>query len=353
MKRITIRDIATRLNVNPSTVSRALKNHPDIGLEMRNEVQRLAAELHYHPNSLAINLRKQQSRLIGLIIPEVTMFFFPSVIKGIEQVVRERGYNLLVLQSKEALSREIEKLDICYDNGVEGLLLSVSHDTNGIEHLAPIREAEIPLVVFDKVIDDPHLHQVVIDDRRAAATAAEHLLETGCRDIVGLFGNPNLNITQFRVAGFTEALARFEREGGRLVPREQRVWFAGSSDEARTVVANLCKNGTPDGFFTMSDELLAGTIPALKAAGKRIPEECSVLSISDGYLPTYLDPPVTFIRHSGYTVGRVAAERLCALIDGSEPNHPDTPQDDIHHRKIVVDTELVVQSSTRRLVVSA
>lgn len=317
MKRTTIKDLAQKMGVNVSTISRALKNHPDVSAEMKNAVAALAKQMNYVPNYMAIHLRKRESKTIGLVIPSISMFFFPSVIQGIQDVAYANGYHLLMLQSNESLQREIENIDICLQNGVDGLLLSVSSDTANHEHLEKLQTLGMPFVLFDKVVENDTLHQVIINDIAAAKNATEHLLQIGKRNIVGIFGNPNLNITKRRIDGFRQAFLTFDTP-----MRPDAVQYAHSTDETFRIVSTLCSHHPPDGIFVMSDEILAGTLPAIKRSGLEVPKDCAVVAISDGYLPTYLDPPVTFVRHSGYEVGQKAAEVLCTMLQGGQPLAP-------------------------------
>jgi LacI family transcriptional regulator len=308
--RTTIKDIARILGINVSTVSRALKDHKDISIETRSEVKRVANELHYHPNLMAINLRNRRSRLIGLIIPEITMFFFPSVIQGIEDVLHRNGYNLLMLQSSDQLQRETENVHLCTENGVEGLLLSVSRQTVTTEHLNELQTLGVPIVLFDKVIEKTNLPQIIIDDAAAAGQAVLHLQERGATEIVGIFGNPNLSITQKRIEGFRRALLQ---QG--LTVRSDAILFAENTTEALRITRTAMQSSAPpNGIFTMSDEILAGVLPALRQEKIAIPRQCKVISMSDGALPHYLEPLVTYIHHSGYEVGATAAKRLCEWI---------------------------------------
>ena len=206
MGRITIKDIARLLKVSPSTVSRALKDHPDISQKMRIQVKQVADELGYIPNYQAINFRKQESRLIGVILPDMNMYFFPSVIQAIESEVRKRGYHLIVLHSNERLEREIENVSFCRNFGLDGLLVSLSRETNDLTHFREISEKGIPVVYFDRVLENHPSPQVVIRDEAVAEKAVNHLLERGRQKICGIFGNPNLSISRLRQSGFQKAM---------------------------------------------------------------------------------------------------------------------------------------------------
>lgn len=310
MSRATIKDIARRLGVHPSTVSRALKDHPDISEKTKQAVRKMAKELDYRPNVQAIHFRNRKSGLIGLIIPELGEFFLPSVISAIEEVTREQGYNLMVFQSNNYLEREKEIIQICQGFKVDGLLFSLSHETRQVQHLKELTKEEVPVVIFDRMLEDRTIPTVGIYDQQAARRAVEHLIEKGYRHIGGVFGNPNLTITQQRFAGFRAAL----ENAGRPLD-ESLVSYAGDRREARDAMQRLAGLPTPpDAVFAMSDECLVGMIQAVYKHHIKVPEEIALIAISDGDVPYYLTPRITHILHSGYEVGKRAAELLLDLM---------------------------------------
>lgn len=339
MKRTTIKDIAQQLGINPSTVSRALKDHPDIGATLRAEIKKLAAQMHYRPNQMAVYLRQQSSRLIGLIVPEVTMFFYPSVMKGIQEVLHDAGYNLIMLPSNESLEREIDNIRICSENDVAGIMLSFSRYRQTSEQLSALEEIGAPVVMFDKIIEELPYDAVVLEDFQSAYTAVHHLISTGCSRIGGLFGNPDLRITQLRLDGFRQAIA----DAG-LPCKEEYIRFSDSSYAAEQDAAYLMNlRVPPDGVFAMTDEIIIGSLPSFVRSGKKIPEECSIICISDGFLPYCLYPKVTFLHHDGYEVGRMTAQRMLKLIE--EERYPD------HNRKgevIMFSPPLMELDTTRK-----
>ncbi|MDZ7880912.1 MAG: LacI family DNA-binding transcriptional regulator [Saprospiraceae bacterium] len=308
MKRITIKDIAALAGVNISTVSRALKDHPDIGLTLRDKIKKLAQDLHYHPNMMAVQLRRQKSRTIGLIIPDTNTFFIPSLIKGISSMVKQHGYRLLVLQSGESFEQEIENVHICNEYGVEGLLISLTNKTEHLEHLDAIQEAGISVVLVDKILENTHFDSVIIDDSLATATCLDYLLQTGCTRILGMFGNPKMNISLKRLRGFEDKIQNCKGIKATHL-------FADDTFAAWEGVETTYPNFKPDGIFAMSDETMAGVIPALKRLKVKIPQECAVIGISDGYLPRILDPEVTYLHHDGFNLGKKAAERLFVRLN--------------------------------------
>jgi LacI family transcriptional regulator len=309
MKRHTIKDIAVLAGVSPSTVSRALKDHPDISLAIREEVKRIADELHYHPNSLAANLRKRRSGVVGLIIPEITMFFFPSVIKAIAEKLNEEGFRLLVLQSNDSFEEEKKNVQVCCDQSVDGLLISLSSATTNVDHLTEARDLGIPVVVFDKSQETPLFDEIIIDDAAVVREAIIHLHNHGCKKIAGLFGNPGLVITQRRLHGFREVCAELNLPFG-----ENTVRFAPNLEQGRIATAELLHDWKPDAIFAMSDELIAGMTSTVLAHHLDIPNDISLIGISDGHLPHILYPAITHMHHDGMEVGRLSAERIVTRI---------------------------------------
>ena len=343
MKRTTIKDIAKRLDVNPSTVSRALKDHPDIGAALRLEIHRLAEEMHYRPNHLAMRLRQRSSRLIGLIVPEVTMFFYPSVIKGIQHILHEKHYQLLMLLSDESPERELENISICADNEVAGILISVSRETQLGDHIDLLHDIAIPIVVFDKILESLPYDSVILEDEASASFAVKHLIKTGCKNIGGIFGNPNLLITQSRVQGYRKAL----EECG-LPFREEFVYFANDTPEAEACTKLLLAHDPlVEGIFAMTDEIIIGVMSAITQSNLKIPEECSIICISDGFLPYCLHPKVTFLHHDGLEVGKLAALKILSLIEAAELNiEPKNGE------KNMIQAQLIELSTTRPIKVS-
>jgi len=310
MSRITIKDIAKLLQVNPSTVSRALKDHPDIGATMKKKVQQVAKDLGYHPNYQAINFRQKKSKLIGLIIPEMGMFFFPDVVNAIEEIAKKNGHHLIVFQSNESLEKEKESVAICQNFGVDGLLVCLTRETQTLHHFDPLLQENIPIVYFDKVLQDPNNATVVINDFKASFTAVTHLAKKNYQNIGGCFGNENLRITQQRKKGFIAGLTKHG-----LNYQEEYCFHANTIQEAQNKFSVLLQGkNTPDAVFAMTDQILAGIIQVIHEEGISIPKDMALISISNGNFPYYLYPKITHIKHSGHFVGKTAADLLFDLI---------------------------------------
>lgn len=311
MNRITIRDIAKLLEVSPSTVSRALKDHPDIGKATKARINQVAKELGYQPNYQAIHFRQRKSKLIGLILPEMGRFFAPDMVKAIEEITKKKGYNFIIFQSNELLEKEKECIDLCQSFGIDGLLISVSRETKTIDHFSPLTKNGIPVVFVDRVIQEANNATVVINDFDAAFNAVNHLAKKHYQKIAGVFASENLRITQQRKAGFKAALQKHD-----LPYYEEFCFHTHSTKVAKEQFRQLLKQAEkPDAVFTMSDELLTSIIQVVYEEGLNSPKDIAIISISNGYLPYYLNPKITFIKHAGYRIGQAAANLLVDLIE--------------------------------------
>ena len=299
------------MEVNPSTVSRALKDHPDIGSETKAKIQKIAKELGYFPNYQAIRFRQNKSGLIGLIIPQMGMFFFPSVIQAIEEIAKKNGYNLIILQSDNLLEKEQENAIICQNFGLDGLLVCLTQGTTSLNHFQELLQNKMPIVFFDKIIKKEEYSTVVINDFHASFTAINHLAKKGYKKISSMFGHKNLEITQQRKKGFMAALEKHN-----LPFREAYCFHCSTLEEAKTNFTQLLQQDErPDAVFAMTDETLAGIIQSIYEKGLSIPKDIAVICISNGNLPYYLNPQITHIRHSGYAVGKTAVELLFDLMN--------------------------------------
>ncbi|MFK7934345.1 MAG: LacI family DNA-binding transcriptional regulator [Saprospiraceae bacterium] len=335
MRRITIRDIAKLVGVNPSTVSRALKDHPDIGKEVKQKIQEVARELGYRPNYQAINFRQRKSKLIGLILPELGRFFFPDMIRAIEEMTRKNGYNVIILQSNDQLEKEQECLTFCQNFGVDGVLICLTRDTKTTQNFANFLAADIPIVYLDRTLREPGDTTVSINDFQAAHTAIQYLAGRRYQRIAGLFAGENLQTTQLRKQGFQAALEKYD------LPRyEGYSCHANSLTESKAAFLELLKKEPrPDAIFTMSDELLISVTQTMYELNLRIPEDMAVISISNGYLPYYIQPRITFIKHSGYAVGQTAAGLLLDLINGDEQVKTETMGKQVEVETYLVELE--------------
>lgn len=314
---ITIKDIARELNISPSTVSRALKNHPDISTKTKEAVHELANKYHYKPNAVALSLRSNKTHMIGVIIPRVVHFFFSSVISGIEHVCNEAGYNVMICQSDENEEREITSLQTLTSARVDGVLASVSKETTDFTHFKELVDNKVPLVFFDRATTEVSTDKVIIDDVDGAFIATEHLIQCGCKKIVHLGAPQNLLIGQKRKAGYIKALNKYN------IPVDESLIFkCDSREEALEIMEDLYQKGVnPDGIFAVNDLTATGVLRKVKQHGFRIPEDVKVVGFSDGFVANVTDPTLTTIDQHGFEMGKQAASLLLERINQTITNY--------------------------------
>lgn len=333
---VTIKDIAKILGISVSTVSRALKNHPDISVETKRDVQALAKKLNYTPNVIALSLRNRKTFLIGVIIPEIIHHFFSCVISGIEQVANKNGYNVVIFQSNESYEREVSICQTILNARVDGVLVSMSKSTNNVDHFREIQQAGIPLVFFDRICGDVDTDRVVVDDFKGAYTAVEHLISVGCKRIAHLSAPQTMQIAQKRQMGYVQALRDHQ-----LPVDEKLIIPCDNKEEAVNVGRQLMLlEDRPDGIFAVNDLTAAGAMYAIKHMGYRVPEDVAISGFTDGLVSTLTDPTLTTVEQHGDKMGEMAADLLLKRIN--------TGDEIVETVTKVIKTNLIIRESTRR-----
>lgn len=334
-KPITIIDIAKLLGVSKSTVSRALKDHPDISKSIKEAVNMLAQQLNYKPNAVAMSLRHKKSNVIGLIVPHISPFFFPSVIAGIEHEVNKRGYNLMILQSNESYEKEKHNLDILMSNNVEGILASVSKKTKDFSHFTNLLEANTPIVFFDRIPKNIPADMVLVDDVSGAFKAVEHLIQIGRKKIAICLGNPNLLISSNRLEGYKKALEKYN------IPFDEQYVISGqSTNETERETHKLFElKEKPDAILAISDLTMSGIMKVVYSKSLKIPEELAVIGFCENTFSQMYNPPLTTIDPMGLEIGKIATERLFHRIHENNILEPKT---------INLSSKLIIRDSTKK-----
>ena len=310
----TLKKISVQLNLSISTISRALKNHPDISENTKQKVRELAALMEYEPNAYAVNLRTNKSKVFGMVVPAISNLFNDSFIAAVEEDARKNGYSLMILQSGDDPLQEIENLKICKQSRVDGIFISVIANSHAGEIFLKYKEAGLPVLFFDKTPDAVNFDSVCMADEEAAVIAANTIIKHKKKNILALFGNPELSITKKRKDAFLKAL---EKDTTGIIITTQ---FCVSSDEARQAVNKAIKKAPrPDHVFCMSDELLIGTMKSLHQAALSIPKDISVLAISNGLIPGLFNPEITYIETNGYQLGKLAIKRMLENMEAPTP----------------------------------
>jgi LacI family transcriptional regulator len=308
----TLKNISKSLNLSISTVSRALKNHPDISDATKKKVNELAELLEYEPNTHAINLRTNKSMSFGLIVPEISNYFYHSFIAAMEKQARASGYSLLILQSGDDPQMELENLKLCKTNRVAGIFICISSKTQNIKPFQKLDEAGIPLIFFDKVPAYEAFNKICLADTDAARIAAATIVKKGRKNILAIMGDASLSITQKRERAFIEGL----EAGDPSI--KCTIEHAEDADQAfRLTMQHLSSLHPPDTVFTMSDEILTGTMRAIQKLKLSIPQNVGVISIcNDHFIPRLFEPEITFIETSGAELGKLALKRMMDHLSG-------------------------------------
>lgn len=332
---VTIKDIARELGISPSTVSRALKDHPDISPETKKAVNELADKLNYQPNIVALSLRQSKTNTIGVIIPEIVHFFFSTVISGIEDVANKAGYNVIITQSTELLEREKASIKTLFNSRVDGMLISLSRETNAYDHIDNILAKGVPMVFFDRVYNTINSSKVIVDDLSGAKDATQHLIDQGCKRIAHLEGPPNLDITKQRLEGYLEVL----KENNIPVNQELIVSCpSGTIEEGKSATEKLLKlSNRPDAIFATNDPAAMGAMQAIKEAGLSIPKDIAVVGFSNWIFSALLDPSLSSVDQPGFEMGQEAAKLLIRQIGvKSKDNTEPTPETKVLKTRLIV-----------------
>ena len=304
---MTLKKIAEVLGLSISTVSRALKNHPDISDKTKRRVTELADTLDYEPNANAIQLRTSKSNLFGLIVPSISNFFYHSFISSVEEESRNHGYSLMILQSCEDPAVEISNLKLCRQNRISGLFACISNQTSNVEAYLKLKEQDIPVIFFDKVPDINNCNKVCVADEASATMAANTILYKKKKKVLALFGNENLLITKKRLSAFTKTM------DGKA---KLLVHHANTADEAEAITLNSFSQ-KPDTIFCMSDEILTGAMKAIQRAALKVPDDIAVIAISNGFIPKLYFPEITYVETSGHQLGKLAFSSMMACLAGN------------------------------------
>ena len=310
MKRITIKDLADLLQISTSTVSRALSNHPDISDAVKKRVKEAAETFNYIPNDFAINFRKKSSKVIGLIIPKMSMFFIPSIIEGISAKFNKDGYQFFILSSEESLEIEKENLQTCANSRVDGVLISLTSKTQDFAHFKKLDDLGIPVVLFDKSLSEQKYDQVVFNNEKDAEECAKKLVHYQCKNILAIFGDKDLEITEKRKKSFQNYLNNYSEINYKSI-------FCNSAEMVKEKLEIILEYEKFDGIFAMSDETLAGLNYALKIRGLSA-KPYKIIAISEGIFPKYLNPHYEFIKNDGIKMGMMASSILLEKIKNSD-----------------------------------
>tara|TARA_R110001592_G_scaffold307_1_gene1719 strand:- start:323 stop:1360 length:1038 start_codon:yes stop_codon:yes gene_type:complete len=345
MALVTLKQIAEKLGISITTVSKALKEYPDVSKKTRKLVRETASMLNYKPNSFAVNLRTKESKIIGLIIPVIVHHFFSSVIKGIVAQAEKKGYLVIILQSNESYELEKKQIDLLLSKRVDGILISLANETADFKHLNQVISQETPLVMFDKIAKIVKCSKVIIDDRKAAYKATQHLIDIGCKRIAHFRGPllPQNSIDRF--LGYKKALIDNNLE---YDPSLVYICECGemSFEEGKKNASQLLKDHKDiDGIFINTDLVAIGAMTEIIKNGIKVPEDISIVGFSNWFMSSVMSPSLTTINQPGFEMGKKAFKLLYKEIRDKKKNKA------ITYKDVILDADLIIRNSTRKTLI--
>jgi len=333
-----MKDIARELGISVATVSRALKDSPRISEERRKAIQAYAREHNFYPNAVGEALRHSRVmpiRVIGVIVPEFTHYYFSSILTGIEEAASARGYSIMVSLSNEKYEREVRICDNFHRSKVCGVIVSQAKDTRNYDHYQKLIDAGIPIVFYDRICTGVNASRVVVDDYMGAYNAVTHLIETGCRRIAFYGGPMQLEISKNRYNGYKDALLKHG-----LAVDERIVRVCDNRTDAESITPEMLSlDHRPDAFFAVNDDTAIGILYTAKRLGFKVPEDISVCGFTNGQRAIACDPMLTTVEQRGKRVGEEAAEILIDKVEGLSPLSK--------IEKRIVRTRLIIRGTTK------
>lgn len=337
-KRVTLRDIAEELNLTISGVSKALSNHPGISPTTKQRVKEAVERLNYRPNKIASSLQSGRTKILGVIIPSADKSFFGSIVYGMENIINQNGYSILLYQSHELPENEIKGIDTFIQSSVDGIIATMGKQTINFQHYLEVKKRNIPLVLFDTVNEKIPVPTVTIDNYKGGFIATEHLILNGYKRIAYISGLKHISIFNERLRGYTDALKKHHF----AVEEDLIVFGKNTIKSGSECMEELLKlNIPPDALVAVEDFTALGAIKTLKVQNYRIPQDFGVVGFSNEGFSEHITPSLTTINQKTVEMGEEAARLLFKM------NSMDNPYGRVPD-KIVIEPELIVRESSRR-----
>lgn len=337
--KLTLKQIARELDVSVSTVSKALRDSAEISEETRQKIKAFAKLYNYKPNNIALSLKNRKTRTIGIVLPEIVHDFFATVISGAEQVANERGYNVIICLSNNSFDREVMNMEILANGSTDGFILSVAKETQqkgDYHHLKEAISQGMPVVLFDRVVDEIECDKVIIDDTAGAKKAVQHLVDIGCKKIGIVTTVDYVSVGKLRTQGYMQALKENNIEIDQdLILKIEDV------HNSEQQIFDFLKEHEMDGLFAVNEQFCAGAIKGFNKKGLNVPGDVSVIGFSEGELSRRFIPPMSTIDQHGAAMGAKAAQllidRLEKPVDSEEK-----------FETAIIETSLIERESTKQ-----
>lgn len=337
--KLTLKKIARELDVSISTVSKALKDSPEIGEDTREKIKAFAKFYNYRPNNIALSLKNRKTKTIGIIIPEIVHYFFTTVISGVEKVANERGYNVIVCLSNNSFDKEVLNLEMLANGSTDGFILSMSKETmqkGDYHHLIEVTNQGMPLVLFDRIVDEIQCDKVIIDDVIGAKKAVQHLIDKKAKKI-GLISTVDyVSVGKLRTRGYLEVLKEnnIEIDENLILKIEDM-----ENSEAR--IKQFITNNKLNALFAVNEHFAIHAIKAIQEEGLKVPDDVMVVGFTNGDLSKRFIPSLTTVSQHGARMGAEAARLLIEKLERK-------PEEEETYQTVIVETSLIERNSTKK-----
>ncbi|MBF0693866.1 MAG: LacI family DNA-binding transcriptional regulator [Flavobacterium sp.] len=336
-KKVTLKQIARELDVSISTVSKSLRNSPEISEDTRQKVQAFAKLYNYKPNNIALSLKNRKTKTIAIIIPEIVHHFFATVISGIEQVANENGYNVIVCLSNESFDKEVINMEMLANGSIDGFILSLSKETQfkaDFHHITEVINQGMPVVMFDRVTNEILCDKVIIDDKTAAYDAVQSLINQGRKKIALVTTVDYVSVGKLRTDGYTKALLDND------IPFDENLIVKIEDiDNSEKQISDLLSGGEIDAVFAVNELFAVISVKIATKLGLNIPTDLSVVAFTDGIISRYSSPTITTVSQNGIKMGQKAAKMLIDRIESES-------EEEEHYKTEVIETHLIERETT-------
>ncbi len=337
-KKITLKQIAKELDVSISTVSKSLRNSPEIGEETRLKVQAFAKFYHYKPNNIALSLKNRKTKTIGIIIPEIVHHFFSTVINGIEQIANENGYSVVICLSDDSFDKEVLNMELLANGSIDGFIMSLSKETQfkgDFHHITEVINQGMPVVMFDRVTNEVFCDKVIIDDKQAAYEAVQSLIDKGRKKIALVTTVDYVSVGKLRTDGYIKALL-----DNNLPFDEHLIIKIEDIDTCEIIIGKLLEDEAIDAVFAVNEIFAVTCIKTANKIGLNVPKDLAVIAFTDGMISKYSTPTITTVSQSGVKMGNRAAKIIIDRLESEDES------DDENYITEVIETYLVEREST-------
>lgn len=339
-RKITLKHIAKELDISISTVSKALKGSKEISEDTRKKVKAFAQLYNYKPNNIALSLKNRKTKTIAVIIPEIVHHFFTTVIGGIEKVANENGYHVIICSSNESFDKEVINMETFAAGSADGFILSVAKETQQKEDYHHIEETinqGMPVIMFDRIVDEIVCDKIIVDDIRGAQNATNHLLQKGCKKIALISTVDYVSVGNLRTRGYKRGLCAYDIEFN-----EDYVLKIEDVANCDLQIKEFLENIEVDGLFAVNELFAVSACRALKELDKTVPDDVAVVGFTDGILSKHMIPSLSTVSQHGHKMGERAAQLLIHKLE----NHEEGVEE---YKTVIIDTELIERESTNKL----